>query len=118
MRYGIMYKQGEIVLIPVPFSDLSSTKRRPVLILSNTDYNGKTNDIVVAAITSNIQNKAYEIIITHGDLLEGKLKIDSCIRADKLYTLSQNIIIKTFGRVNSNVVNDVNDKIRELFQFK
>lgn len=28
-----MPKQGEIVLIPVPFTDLSSTKRRPVIII-------------------------------------------------------------------------------------
>ena len=47
----MMYKQGEIVLIPVPFSDLSSTKRRPVMILSNSEYNKLTDDIIVAAIT-------------------------------------------------------------------
>ncbi len=46
-----MFEQGEIVLIPIPFSDLKSIKRRPVLVLSNSEYNRKTFDIVVAAIT-------------------------------------------------------------------
>lgn len=37
-----MYKQGDILLISIPFSDLSSNKKRPVLVLSNDDYNSKT----------------------------------------------------------------------------
>jgi len=32
-----MYKQKEIVLVPFPYSDLSSSKKRPVLIVSNED---------------------------------------------------------------------------------
>ena len=41
-----MPELGDIVLIPIPFTDLSSQKRRPVIII-------KTKDIVVVAMTSN-----------------------------------------------------------------
>jgi len=34
-----MPDQGEIVLIPIPFTDLSSQKRRPVIVISNNAYN-------------------------------------------------------------------------------
>lgn len=34
----MIYKQGEIVLVPFPYSDLSGSKRRPVLIVSNDAY--------------------------------------------------------------------------------
>jgi mRNA interferase MazF len=83
-----MYEQGEILLVPIPFSDLSANKKRPVLVLSNTEYNRQTNDIVITAITSNLTEKDYVVMITNNDLELGSLKIDSCIRADKIYTLA------------------------------
>lgn len=52
-----------------------------MLVLSNYEYNMRTSDIVVAAITSNLEEKEYAVIVKKGDLVEGKLKVDSIIRA-------------------------------------
>lgn len=109
-----MYKQGDILLIPVPFTDLSSTKKRPVLVLSNDVYNNKTNDILVAAITSNVSQKEYVVMLYKTDLEIGDLKVDSCIRADKIYSLSQAIVINSFGKVKSHIMNSVKEKLDHL----
>lgn len=109
-----MYKQGDILLIPIPFSDLSSNKKRPVLVLSNNDYNNKTDDIVVAAITSNLITKDYIIMLADNDLEEGTLKVNSCIRVDKIYTLSQNIVISRFGVVKNYIMDNVRKRLYEL----
>lgn len=109
-----MYKQGDILLIPIPFSDLTSHKKRPVLVLSNDDYNSKTEDIVVAAITSNLTAKDYIVMLTSDDLDEGSLKVDSSIRVDKIYTLSQSIVISKFGAVKNYIVEAVKKKLYEL----
>ncbi len=45
-----MYKQRDILIIPIPYTDLSSQKKRPVPVISNDYYNGKTADIIVTAI--------------------------------------------------------------------
>ena len=58
---GTMYKQREIVLVPFPFSDLSSAKKRPVLIISNNDYNQRFDDVVVCVITSTLQKDDYSM---------------------------------------------------------
>jgi len=97
MRYKL--KQREMVLIPIPFSDLKSKKRRPVIVISNNVYNQKTEDIVVVAITSNIEKKDYTLLITQNDMEEGNLPKDSIIRVDKIYSLSQTIVAKRLGKI-------------------
>lgn len=109
-----MYNQGDILLIPIPFSDLTSSKKRPVLVLSNNDYNKKTEDIIVAAVTSNIISKDYNILISNKDMQEGNLHVNSCVRVDKIYTLSQSIVIKKFGTVKPEVINNIKEKLGKL----
>ena len=96
-----MFDQGEILLIPVPFSDLSTVKKRPVLVLSNNMYNSSNNDIIVIAITSNLKQNGIEI--SNSNLSEGFLPKNSIIKTDKIYTLEAGIVIKKIGKINNDI---------------
>ncbi len=111
-----MLKQGDILLIPIPFTDLSSNKKRPVLVISNDLYNNKTEDILVAAITSNIDGKEYEVMINNENMASGTLKVESCVRADKIYTLSQSIVVSRFGSVKPEILEKVREMINSLIE--
>jgi mRNA-degrading endonuclease toxin of MazEF toxin-antitoxin module len=69
MPYATSYKQGEIILVPFPFTDLSSTKQRPGLIVSRDDFNTTRSDLLIAAITSQIPPTlaADEFMISGGE---------------------------------------------------
>ena len=54
MTSTIAYRQGDIVLVSFPFTDLTSSKRRPALILSPDSFNSAGRDLVLAAITFHI----------------------------------------------------------------
>jgi mRNA interferase MazF len=69
-----MPNQGDIILIPVPFTDLSSQKQRPVIVISNYTYNQTTQDVVVVALTSNPEQTDYSFTITSSNLIDGTLK--------------------------------------------
>jgi mRNA interferase MazF len=109
-----MYKQGEIVLIPVPFTDLSSSKKRPVLVISNDGYNDGCPDMIVLAITSNVTQPGVRI--TNGDMERGVLPKDSVIRSDKVYTLYQGIVVKRIGEASKAILKAVVDKTAEIIK--
>jgi mRNA interferase MazF len=109
-----MPSQGDIVLIPVPFTDLSAQKRRPVIIISNDVYNLRGPDIVVVAMTSNPQSDAYSFTITASDLTLGTLNRPGTVRVSKIYTLSQALVVKTFGQVNTHVLVRIRSVLRDL----
>lgn len=113
-----MPKQGDIVLIPIPFTDLSSQKRRPVIVISNNQYNDQTGDVVVIAMTSNPQVTEYGFSITTSDLVKGKLNRPGKVRVDKIYTMSQAIIVRTFGRVDTATLERAQSTLQELVAIK
>ena len=98
-----MFNQGDIVLINIPFSDLRSSKKRPALIVSKDEYNRKQEDVIIAAITSNLKVKDYTVEFDNNDLKSGAVLKKSCVRADKLYTLNKLLIIERFAVVSDEI---------------
>jgi mRNA-degrading endonuclease toxin of MazEF toxin-antitoxin module len=76
-------EQGDVVLIPVPFTDLSTNKRRPVIVISNDAYHSRTNDTIVVAMTSNPATAPYSFIITDANLQNGTLNRPGTVRVDR-----------------------------------
>ena len=111
-----MFKQREIVLVPFPYSDLSSIKRRPVLVVSNNEYNAKYNDVVVVVISSKIRkDDNYSILLSDDDLEYGILPEESAIRVHKLFTIDKKRILKKFSFVKAEKYQDVYKKLIRLF---
>ena len=69
---------------------------------------------MVAAITSNLEQKEYAVTIASDDLEEDELKYKSVIRADKIYSLSQAIVLKKFGAVNKKVIQLKYSEVNQL----
>lgn len=111
-----MFKQREIVLVPFPFSDLSSSKRRPVLIISNNYYNDKFPDVLVCVITSNLFQDEYSVVLDDSDLEVGILPERSIIKWHKLFTIEQTQILKRFSLISENKFREVRNEITELIQ--
>ena len=77
MKNSSRYKQGDLIVLELPFTNLLGSKLRPVLVLNAIDLG---DDIIVAKIISS--SGPHRIPITQLDLAMGRLK-----KEPKLYRL-------------------------------
>jgi CDP-4-dehydro-6-deoxyglucose reductase, E1 len=85
---------GEIYSAIFPFSDLSSQKRRPLLILAPPNQDG---DVQVGFITSKSVDDKAGLALIDEDFSGEPLKIQSHLRLDKIFNLHLSRIEKRVG---------------------
>lgn len=105
-----MPQPSEIVLIELPFSDLSAGKRRPALIVKGPTRHG---DVLALAITSRPQ-PVDSVAITQADLMLGTLVKPSWVRCDQLHTFDQSLIRGQVGTLTSEAFARVSEMLCEF----
>ena len=95
-----MFERGDLLLVPFPFTDLSATKRRPVLALPAPDSYG---DFIALPVTSRPQAE-HGLPLAASDLVQGSLPAPSWIRTDRIVTLNASLVVKSFGRLSKRTV--------------
>lgn len=93
------YQFGDIVLVPFPFTDQSTSKQRPGVIVSSAAYHRVRRDLILMAITSQVRGSSTygEVIVQ--DWQAAKLLKPSAIKP-VLATLEQTLVIKTLGKLS------------------
>ncbi len=102
-----LISQRDILLVPFPFSDQSGRKVRPVVVVSNLEFNEHSEDYLVAGITSNISREKYSIRISSADLEEGQLFTRCCVKAENLLKIDRELVVKKIGRLNKQKFRDI-----------
>lgn len=92
------YSFGDIILVPFPFTDQSTVKRRPAVVVSNAAYHRSRPDLIIMAVTS--QGRPA------GTLGEVQIKnwqaaglLKSSVVKPVLATIEQPLVIKRLGRL-------------------
>lgn len=104
------FNQGDIVLIPYPYTDLSNTKKRPVVIISKDSINKQ--NFIVSKITSVIRNDQFTFSIKDSDT-ETKLKYKSEVRTNEIFTVHKSLIIKNLTSFEKEPLKQLSEKIKE-----
>ena len=110
MRLG----RGDVVLVPFPFTDLTSTKVRPAVIISATPQG---EDIIIAFISSVVSKPVgdTELLITsdHPGFSATGLKKDSVFKMSKLLTIHNTLILRRLGHISPAIQKELDNLLKK-----
>ena len=109
----IQFKQGDIIVVPFPFSDLSSQKLRPCLVISNKNF-ANINEVIVLSVTGTTFSDDFGYNITNNSVKIALPKEPSQIRCNKIFAVDKQIIK---GKVNELKKEDLKKVIKKLISF-
>ena len=111
-------EQGDIVLVPFPFTDLTAVKKRPALVVSANWYNKRYRDVVLVAVTSHVPLIPDELDyrITENDFKTGKLYKASVVKLGKMFTIENSLILKKICDVHGQTMDIILDRLNNVYR--
>ena len=110
-----VYRQGDVVLVFFPFTDLSSSKKRPALVVSPDSMNARLDDLVLVAVTSRLSGGLGTVLIRQSDVEAGMLPKNSEVRIAKLFTLHTSLVVRRLCRLRPAAKDLVLKELRGFF---
>ena len=107
----------KVVLVPFPFDDLSSSKVRPAICL--TEAIGQYRHIILAFITSKVPGYLLDtdmlIAQNDDDFATSGLRVSSVLRLHKMMTAKSNFIRRELGQLSHEQQVIIEKKLKALF---
>lgn len=110
--------KGKVVLVPFPFDNLSATKVRPAVCLTNPV--GPHRHVVLAFITSRLPDDLLEtdLVLNPGKsgFKSTGLRVPSTLRLHRLMTVSASLIMRELGELPPATRAEVTAKLSKLLE--
>lgn len=109
----VTFEAFDVVVVPFPFTDRTTTKRRPALVLSDAgSFNKRVGQSVLAMITS-ASNSDWPLDVNIQNLDDAGLPSASVVRM-KLFTLDDKLVIRKAGMLAEQDRSAVSTILRQL----
>lgn len=106
------FVKGDVVVVPFPFSDLSSAKRRPALVLAELEK----DDRILCQITSRPVGDQDALPLDQADFEVGGLRQASNVRPNRLFTADSRLMLYSAGKVHTDTLSRIVDRVVEILR--
>jgi len=104
----VTFEPFDVVVVPFPFTDRETERRRPALVVSSPDFNATHDQSILAMITSAGGDWPSDVAIR--DWHEAGLSVPCKVRL-KLFTLDDALILRKAGVLSGRDAEAVRDSI-------
>jgi len=108
-------QRGDVVLTQFPFTDLSGSRVRPAVVVSQGEIG---DDVVLAGISSVIRGSAsttdYRVGTVHPEFGLTGLRVESVLRMHKLACVERRVIIRRLGRLGPRLQTEADRLLRQV----
>jgi mRNA interferase MazF len=108
--------RGQVILAYVAKVGSPGGKVRPALVVQSDHNNGRLNETIIAAITSNISrvHEATQLLIEvrSPDGAASGLLHDSAVRCERLHSIPQTDVRRVIGTLSNALMMQVNDCLK------
>jgi mRNA interferase MazF len=94
------YEFGDVVLVPFPFTDQSTTKQRPAVVISSAAYQRERHDLIILAITSQVRAAATVGEVSVKDWKQAGL-IKPSVMKPVIATIERRLVRKRMGTLST-----------------
>ena len=102
------FVSGDVVVVPFPFTDLSSAKVRPALVLAALTR----GDIVLCQITSQSAGHSTAVAIRAADFVPGgTLPLDSFALPHRVVTAHESVVQRAVGRLATAKLQEIRERV-------
>jgi len=102
--------KGDIVLVTFPFTDLTGSKLRPAVVLTETSL-----DVTVCFITTQIGWQESTDVALNPSTVSG-IRKQSLIRTSKIATIDKTLCKGLLGILTDKEMQELNHKLKQLLQ--
>lgn len=107
------FVRGDLVVLLFPFSNLSSSQKRPAVVVANLTG----DDLILAQITTaSARSDKYAVSLETKDFQTGKLAVSSLARPNKLFTADISIISSKIGTLKESKIKEIQDSLVNIFK--
>jgi len=105
------FQRSDVVLVPFPFSDLSTTKVRPAVVVSSALYHATEPDLLLAALTSKVATATGPFDYLLSDWRAAGLRYPSALKP-VLFTLDPARVVYRIAALTSADLAQVDQRLR------
>lgn len=109
------YNFGDVLLVPFPFTDQTTTKKRPTIVISSDRYNQSKLDILLIAVTSQVKTP-----LQFGEILIAKWSNAGLLKPSVIKpiitSLEKQLVIKKLGKLEAIDIHALQSLLQQIIE--